>query len=279
MEALGSVPTAHLLGGLHAQLMALLRGLTPADWERGTLAGRWTVHDVVAHLLDGDVRRLSMHRDGWLLPAPEQALADHAALVGFLNGLNADWVHAARRISPRVLVALLALTGPQVTEFLQALDPHGLAFWPVAWAGESRSEHWFDVGREYTERWHHQAQIRVAVGAPALNERPWLQPVLELSLKACARAFDGVDARAGRALRLEIEGAAGGTWSLVADGSRWAVYRGAAEAAAARACVSAEAAWRLFFNALPEAEARHHVKGEGDEELLERLLRLRGVMV
>ena len=35
----------------------------------------------------------------------------------------------------------------------------------VAWAGEERSPAWFDVARELTERWHHQAHIRLATGA------------------------------------------------------------------------------------------------------------------
>jgi hypothetical protein len=129
------------------------------------------------------------------------------------------------------------------------------------------------------ERWHHQAQVRLAVGAPALVARVWLQPVLELSLKASGRAFDGVSPQAGRALRLDIAGDAGGTWSLVADGSCWTAHRGAPERVSAHARCDADSAWRLFFNALPEAEARQRVQGTGDPELLERLLHLRGVMV
>jgi hypothetical protein len=41
-----------------------------------------------------------------------------------------------------------------------------------------------ETGREYTERWHHQMQIREAVGAPGLLERRWYQPVLDLSVRA-----------------------------------------------------------------------------------------------
>ena len=34
-------------------------------------------------------------------------------------------------------------------------------------AGEAVSANWFDVAREFTERWHHQQQIRLAIGGPA----------------------------------------------------------------------------------------------------------------
>ena len=50
------------------------------------------------------------------------------------------------------------------------LPSHGRAIFSVAWAGESESENWFDVARDYTERWHHQQQIRDAVGRPGYAE-------------------------------------------------------------------------------------------------------------
>jgi hypothetical protein len=33
----------------------------------------------------------------------------------------------------------------------------------VAWAGEAESKNWFHVARDYSEKWHHQQQIREAV--------------------------------------------------------------------------------------------------------------------
>ena len=41
--------------------------------RRPTVAGEWRVRDVVAHILDGSLRRLSFHRDGQTPPAPEPA--------------------------------------------------------------------------------------------------------------------------------------------------------------------------------------------------------------
>ena len=53
-----------LFPGLHAELMALLCGLPPGDWNRPTVCAQWSVKDIAAHLLDGHVRRLSFGRDG-----------------------------------------------------------------------------------------------------------------------------------------------------------------------------------------------------------------------
>jgi uncharacterized protein (TIGR03083 family) len=259
--------------------MELLRGLSPEDWSRPTLAPLWTVRDIVAHLLDGHVRRLSFQRDQFPEAPPDEPITGYADLVKYLNQLNADWNRAARRLSPRVLMQFLEITGPDVAELFQSLDPHGPAFFPVAWADESTSENWFDIGREYTEWWHHQAQIRDAVGAPPLYDREWLHPVLELSMKAFSRAFRDTHAEPETSLVFEISGDAGGTWSIVAALEEWSVFRGERPGTSAKARCDCDAAWRLFFNALSEEEARRQIETHGDPVLLEKLFTVRGVMV
>jgi uncharacterized protein (TIGR03083 family) len=214
VEPAGPVLVAHRFAALHAELMALLRKLGPGDWTRPTWAPLWDVRDVVAHLLDGDVRRLSLHRDALAAAPAGRALTGYRDLVAYLDELNADWVRAARRISPTVLLDLLAVTGPQVADFLRGLDPHETAHFPVAWAGEDASANWLDVGREYTERWHHQQQIREAVGAPGLVGPTWLGPVLKISMRALPFAYRHVGGAPGAAAVVIIEG--GGRGHLVA---------------------------------------------------------------
>jgi len=279
LEPLGVVSTAHLFPGLHRHLMELLRGLTDEEWSLPTRAPDWTVRDVAAHILDGQVRRLSFQRDQHPMTAPVGTVTGYRDLVKFLNELNTDWTRAARRMSSQVLIQFLEVTGPDVAELFRCLDPHGPAFFPVAWADESRSENWFDMGREYTEWWHHQAQIRMAVGAPPLDDREWLNPVLELSMKAFCRAFKDVHVEPETSFVLEIFGEAGGTWSIVANPEGWSVFRGDQPSAATRARCDQDTAWKLFFNALPEKEARGRIETRGDPSLLERLFSVRGVMV
>jgi uncharacterized protein (TIGR03083 family) len=281
MESLAPIHTADLFPGLNHELISLLRGLAPEDWEKPTVAGAWRVRDVAAHLLDVSLRRLSMHRDGHR-PPPGEPIAGYGDLVRFLNRLNAEWVHAAQRLGPRLLTDLLEWTGPQVAAFLASLPPHEQAVISVAWAGEERSENWFDVGREYTEHWHHQAQIRDAVGAPPLDARRWLHPVIELCLYSLPVAFRRLDAPEGAALVLDVIGDAGGAWSLVrSPGSdiHWRLWRGASPQATTRARLDTDAAWRLLFNALPPETARERLTVEGDPALVEPLIAARGVMV
>jgi uncharacterized protein (TIGR03083 family) len=281
LTLLTPLDTADLFPGLHGELIALLRGLTAEDWERPTVAGDWRVRDVAAHLLDVHLRKLAVYRDGHM-QAPDGPIDGYASLVGFLNRLNADWVGAARRLSPRLLVDLLDWVGPQVAAVVAALPPHGVAIFPVSWAGEERSENWFDTGREYTEHWHHQAQIRHAVGTRPLDDRRWLHPVIELALYALPPAFRSLDAADGTALVLDILGDAGGVWSLVREGGAWRLWRGAAGPpgpSTTRVQMDTDAAWKLLFNALPPAKARRRLQAEGDPALVERLIAARGVMV
>jgi uncharacterized protein (TIGR03083 family) len=278
MRAPEPVLVGPLFAPLHEQLLRLLRGLSPADWDRPTRAGSWTVRDVAAHLLDGDLRKLSIHRDGHLPRRPEADLRDYAGLVAFLNTLNAEWVCAARRISPSLLVDLLALTGPQVTAFVNGLDPFGRALFPVAWAGEDESQNWMDTGRELTERWHHQQQIREAVGSPLLLGPEWLRPVLDISVRALPRAYRDLAAVPGEGVAFRVAGPSGGEWSVVRETRGWRLYTGACDRPAATATTDADTAWRLFFKGLAVEEARRRIRLEGDPRLGEPLLDCLAVM-
>jgi uncharacterized protein (TIGR03083 family) len=278
MDPLQPVYTAPLFKPLHEELIALLQSLQPADWARPTAAGTWRVRDVVAHLVDVDLRKLSTSRDAYVL-APDPPVAGFEAVVKFLNGLNAEWVRVARRFSPRVLIELMAVSGPAVAELMANLPAHHQSVFPVEWAGERKSENWMDVGREYTERWHHQMQIRDAVGAPALIARQWLHPVLDLSARALPRAYAVAAAPEGTSIVLRITDDAGGSWSwsLLRGGSAWTVMRGEAPDPAVTVSLDPDAAWRLFFNV--PGPARERASIDGDTRLAEPLFTARAVMV
>jgi hypothetical protein len=282
LEPLEPTDVAALFAPLHGELMTLLRALAPADWERPTVAGAWRVRDVAAHLLDGDLRKLSGHRDHHDF-RPDRSLQSYGDVVDFINDLNATGVAWSRRLSPRLLADLLEWSGPQIAELVEGLDPRAPAQIPVAWAGESESQNWMDTGREYTERWHHQAQIRDAVHSPdllpALLVPRWLDPLLDFSVRALPHAYAAILARDGAALTLVVADGDRRTWTLLREQGRWALYRGAADRPMTTVRIGPDTAWRLFYNALPPERARREVAIEGDEVLAGPLLRTRSVMV
>ena len=103
---------------------------------------------------------------------------------------------------------------------------HGPAPFAVAWAGELQSENWFDIGREFTEVWHHQQQIRMAVNAESLPDARYLHAVLEIAARGLPHAYRHVPAAAGQTVVIEVSGPSGGRWTLVSDGERWTLSRG-----------------------------------------------------
>jgi uncharacterized protein (TIGR03083 family) len=274
---MGRVLLVDRLGPLHRELIGLLRGLRPDDWARPTACALWSVKDIAAHLLDDDLRRLSFHRDAHQPPGAP-TIEGYASLVAYVNRMNGEWVEAARRLSPRVLVDLLEITGPWVEELFRSVDADTPAHWAVAWAGEERSAHWFDVGRDYTERWLHQQQIRDAVGASPLTDRQWLHPVLDLFVRALPHAYRETPAPDGATVRVAIEGPAGGDWTLRRENATWRLYAGAEISPTATASLSDDTAWRLFTKGLRGEAAAARVRLMGDQRLGSGVLRSLAVM-
>lgn len=258
---------------LDQKLTDVLRSLSDAEWK--VLATpKWTVKDVAGHLLDSSLRRLSMARDGYWGEAFTGSSKDE--LHQFLNGLNADWVRAMRRISPKVLIGLLEESGRELNEYLASLDPQGVAAFAVSWAGEERSQNWFDVAREYTERWHHQQQIRESVNrdVEAISSRELYHPVLETFMHALPYAYRAIPASEGMTFAVSVEGAAGGDWHIRRSGERWILAKGSVENPDARVLIPQRLAWRLFTKSLPESEANAHLVRSGDPGLTSQMTKV-----
>src|SRR5438067_672571 len=212
------IDTRPLFRPLCRDIVGVVGSLAADDWMRPTAAGAWRVRDVVAHLIDTALRRLSFHRDR--MRPPGRPPATDAELIALINQLNAAWVGAADRLSARVLADLYAHASGELCAFVETLELHDAALFPVSWAGEAQSAQWLDVGREFTEVWHHGAQIRDAVGAGPFADAAWLHAVLEIAMHALPHAYRAVPTRRGASVGVEITGAAGGAWTVVprADG-------------------------------------------------------------
>jgi uncharacterized protein (TIGR03083 family) len=268
--------TVDLFPILESKLIELLRCLRHDDWSRPTLAKQWTVKDVASHLLDGSLKRLSIHRDGFFgLAAPPRE--GYEAFVAFINRNNAEWVQAARRLSPQVLIDLMEITSKQVHELFRGLDPHAPALWGVSWAGEETSANWFDIAREYTERWHHQKQIRVAVDRPGISSRELYFPVLDTFMRGMPHAFRSVEAREGTVVEIHISGEAGSSWFLQRIDSGWRLEQHASSPEAT-VRIDQELAWRVFTKAVDPQTAAGEVEISGDRSLAMQALSLVAVL-
>jgi uncharacterized protein (TIGR03083 family) len=267
---------------LLGHLLDLIRSLSAGDWHRPTVCSAWCVRDIAAHLLDGDLRRLATQRDGYAPPDAPTGFESHEALVAYLHRLNADWTAATRRISPRSLIRLLEVTGEEVADLFEAADPFAPATFPVGWAGESEPAMWFDVAREYTERWHHQRQIALAVGRPTpIDARRLYHPVLETFLRALPFTYRGVDAPDGATVLVSITGEAGGDWFVRRAGCGWALRHECEGPPTSAVVLDQSDAWLLFTKRTDRATARARfpsIQVEGDTDLGETVLEMVSIM-
>ena len=277
MPQLGPIFVVDLFPKLDSRLIELLRSLSPGDWELQTIASQWRVKDVAAHLLDGNLRRLSIVRDRFFGEKPVNPNS-YEALVEFLNQLNADWVKAFKRVSPPVLIDLLEHTGREVSELYRQLDPYAESALPVVWAGEERSPNWFDLAREYTERWHHQQQIRLAVDKPGIMDRELYFPVLDTFMRALPFRYKDLQAQEGTLLKIHITGDAGGTWFLVKRAARWELVSEPGRPPSSEVEFGQDIAWRIFTKGIAKEAARRQIKVTGDRQLGLHILNVVAVM-
>jgi uncharacterized protein (TIGR03083 family) len=257
------------------ELLALLKSLSDGEWNRPTSCSLWSVKDIGLHLLGGDVGILSRRRDH-CTPAGG-AIQSWSELVALINSLNDLWVKATRRMSTRLLCDLLRFTGEQVCEYFKSLDPHAVGD-PVDWAGPGPAPVWLDLAREYTERWHHQQQIRDAVGKPGLKEPRFFAPVLDAFVRALPHTYRDVRAEEGTVVSLVITGESGGKWFLLRENGKWNLYLDAAREPAAGVVLDQETAWKLFTKGISKEQARAHAKILGDQKLAAEALAMVSVI-
>ncbi|HEU5291426.1 MAG TPA: maleylpyruvate isomerase N-terminal domain-containing protein [Cyclobacteriaceae bacterium] len=271
------IPTLHLFPKLDAKLLELLKSLSPEDWNKPTLARQWTVKDIASHLLDGNIRTLSISRDKYIGERPE-SINSYQDLVDFLNRLNADWVRATRRVSPAVLIELLEITGKEFTEQLNKLDPFAPAIFSVAWAGQAESPNWFHIAREYTEKWHHQQQIREAVMKPGIMTQEFFFPLIDIFMQALPHTYRNVQAEEGTSVIVRVTSEMGGEWILLRSGKNWLLQKGQTRNHQIEIVLDPDIAWKLFTKGMNGAEAEKKIKFSGDLELGKPILSMLSVM-
>jgi uncharacterized protein (TIGR03083 family) len=263
------VDTRPLFPRLRAELIALLAGLSGEDWARATACPGWSVHAVAAHLLGVELGNVSARRDGWALGP-----AEGEDLDAWLNAFNQQWVDAAQRISPALLIEFLDLAGRRFEEYLATLDLDA-AGGPVQWAtGSDPAPVWLDVAREYMERYVHQQQIRQGTERPPLGAG-FVGPVLATAAHALPRALDGVSRPVGTVVTFSAEGKGGGTWRVVRTAEGWELDPApVAGSAACRVRTTVEGALKLYVRD-PSAPP---LTWQGDPELAHALALVKAVL-
>jgi hypothetical protein len=227
-------------------------------------------------LLGGDLSLLAGQRDDHHgTPAPEQLSED--GFISWLDDLQVEWVHAARRLSPRLVIDLLDWTGPQVVELFGRQDASARTA-NVSWASTGRVPVWLDQARELSERWIHRQQILQAVGSPSGLQRDLAEPVLDglrwaypFRLEPHVRPAGAMVEVAVSGPELELQ------WNLVSDGATWQFQPMAGDRLIAQLRMTSDQAWRLLSNNLDQ-DAQTHIIASGDPDIVDSLMRTRAII-
>jgi uncharacterized protein (TIGR03083 family) len=265
LNYLRPIYTSPLFPALEAKLIELLRSLAPDDWEKRTLAPKWKVKDVAAHLLDTQTRGLAAVRRGYKPENSKKLPPDK--LLSLINTLNAEGVRTYGSLSPEDLISRMEAASRELADYVQALDPFAPAVFPVSWAGDEQSPNWFHTAREFTERWHHQQQIRVAVNKPGIMTREFYFPVLDCFMRALPYTYRNVEATPGSLAQFNISGECGGSWYLLRDSDGWKLIASPVGEKISETTIPQEIAWRIFTKGIEREEAKSQVQALGEEAI------------
>ena len=257
------------------RLNELLAGLEAEDWDRPSPCPGWTVLGLCCHLVGDDFGLLARHRDGYYgTPGPDGAT--EAEFVAWLDELQAEWVRATRRLSPRIVADLLRWAGPQVAGTVRRDDPRACTA-SVSWAGPGPVAAWLDQARELSEYWIHRQQILQALDRPSDLRADLAGPVLDGLRWAYPYRLNQARAQVGDTVTIAVTGPVTRPWHLVAAASGWEFRDQPGPRTVASLAMSTEQAWRLLTNNLPAA-GKAQLAASGDDAITGILLRTRAIV-
>lgn len=274
------IDTIELFPDLSNELIRVLKNLDYEDWNKPSPIEGRTVKDLVSHIIDGSLRRLSLQRDNHSSKAVKVNMDSYAELVEYIQKLNRDWMDITDRLSPGILLDLLEYSESELYYFLKTLVPHEKAIFSVAWAGEDESENWFDIAREYTEKWHHQMQIRMSLDIPLLMDVKYSEPLYDTFLLGLPHFYrEMIDFPDGELIKITISGNLNKEWILKKEASKWILDSNADIVSKNSIEISENLAWLIFTNTDRNKEAyKSKITLEGNKELAYKLLDFVAVM-
>ena len=255
------IPVLEPLRTVNQALLELLDGFDNDDWQRPTIHKDRNVKDLTAHLLHGSIRRVSAMRDGYRAPAA-RTFSTAEDLTQFIQEDNRAFMNGMSRVSPPIICELIRQYDPELVRLFGSLKPDapGLG---VVWAGEWQSQNWFDIAREYTEKWHHQQQLRDATGRLALYDPALLLPALETFARGLPFAYRGLQASGGTAISICFGRAGGSGWTLRRTDDDWSLWAGVDRNATTSIAISADLLWRVWTKGIAPTEARSRAEIRG----------------
>lgn len=270
------INTIELFPIINRALIELLEDLKLSDWNKETVIPHRSVKDIVSHILHGSLRRLSLCRDNYQPDNPD--INSYDKLINYIQNQNRTWIEASEFISSKLLISLLENSEQELYEYFSTLKNDDKAKFSVAWAGELESANWFDIAREYTEKWHHQMQIRLAVNKPGIDSSKLFHPVLDTFMRGLPHVYQQIKAEIGSSIEITITGCGGGRWFLEKTSEEWRLTKELSSEPLTKIEISDSLAWRMFTDSIDLNLAKEKTCITGNQELGRELFKLKAVM-
>ncbi len=203
------------------RLLGLLGTFDESDWHKPSPCPGWTVLGLCCHILGDDLSALARLRDQHHGTIPPEDLSE-VAFIEWIDLLQVEWVQVARRLSPRLVIDLLAWTEPQLIELLKAQDPSSPTG-HVSWAGQGPVPVWLEQVRELSEYWIHRQQLLQALGQVSDLRADLAEPVLSGLRWAFPYRLNQIQASDGDTVSIEISGPVQATWHVVFEARSWSL--------------------------------------------------------
>lgn len=212
------------LAAQHAELRAILTGLTPEQWDAPSRCDGWSVADVVLHLAQADEIALGSAQGTIAIAAPNAGW-EMAAMFGGKTSVDqvaAQAVAAQRGAAPRDLLARWSRAADDLVTTLASTDPKRELPWVVGNLPARTL-----ATTRLAECWIHTADIAGSLGLqPQFSDRLW--HIARLAWRTLPYAFSRAGQVLGGPVAVILDTPDGGTWEF-GDGPALTTVTGDAE--------------------------------------------------
>lgn len=204
------------------KIVNTLHDLPEEKWENRTVLPNWHIKDITAHIASGALRKLTSIYSG--IETNNSRQIEFRMLVQQINERNENWVSLLRSLHSKLLVSIIDNYYCLLIQEFIKMDPKANAKHAVAWAGDTKSENWFDIAREYTELWHHSMQIADSLDEISFLDDIYFTPFIETCFLALPFHYRNVKEENFKLL-IEIDGMDPGKYSFIKQNSKYTIEK------------------------------------------------------
>jgi len=246
-------------------LDALLSELSDDDWNKPSPLPGWTVHDVVAHIIGGE-----MGLAGKQPPVLDDGVRTLPHVRNDIGAINEWWVLGLRTESPARMLGRFRDITAERAKVLTAMSEE--EFFAPSWTPSGQDTYARYMRIRLFDCWMHEQDIRDSVGRQGNEDGPGVRSAFD-EITAALGYIVGKRAGvpSGSSVTIELTGPVERALHVLVDG-RAKVVAELPAPATTTLTLSSSLFTRLAGGRVPAADRLGEIKFDGDEELGHRVV-------